>query len=283
MESTDALQLGALAESDIGGCMALSAEAGWNQTPDDWALFVRHGTVFGLPYADGHPVATGAILPYPRNFAWVSMVLVTASRCRKRIGTRILQTCCDELSRRGLVAVLDATPAGERVYRPLGFERMFNLSRWQCEGHGGRGAELPTGIRPMTEGDIPAVAAIDAAAFGAQRTFLLENFFRRAPQLAFVTEGVTGFALARPGRIATQIGPLVAADEDAAATLLDAALGSASGPVFLDLADRWENLARQLQRREFTVQRPFLRMGLRRSVPFADAERTFVVAGPEFG
>lgn len=178
MACTETFQLSPLAEGDIAGCMALSAEAGWNQMREDWALFLRHGTVFGLPHADGHPVATGAVLPYPDEFAWISMVLVTVSRRRERIGTRILETCCAELARRGLVAVLDATPAGERVYRPLGFEPMFNLSRWQGKGDGGGdGARRPAGVRPMTEGDIAAVAALDAAAFGARRTFLLEELF----------------------------------------------------------------------------------------------------------
>ncbi len=284
MACTETFQLSPLAEGDIAGCMALSAEAGWNQMREDWALFLRHGTVFGLPHADGHPVATGAVLPYPDEFAWISMVLVTVSRRRERIGTRILETCCAELARRGLVAVLDATPAGERVYRPLGFEPMFNLSRWQGKGDGGGdGARRPAGVRPMTEGDIAAVAALDAAAFGARRTFLLESFFRRAPQLAFVTESSSGFVLARPGRIATQIGPIVATGEDAAASLLNAALGAVAGPVFLDLCDRWADLARQVRQRSFTVQRPFLRMALRHRTPFGDAERTFVVAGPEFG
>lgn len=282
MASTDELQLEQLAEEDIAGCMALSAEAGWNQTPDDWALFMRDGTVFGLPDADGRPVATGAVLPYSDKFAWVSMVLVTASRRRERIGTRILETCCGEIARRGLVAVLDATPAGERVYRPLGFEPIFSLSRWQGEGRGWR-AEMPGGIRPMAKGDIAAIAALDAAAFGAPRTFLLESFFRRAPQLACVTENADGFVLARPGRIATQIGPLAAADEHAAAALLNIALNAVAGPVFLDLCDRWDNLVRQLERRGFTVQRPYLRMALRHRVPFGDVARTFVVAGPEFG
>jgi hypothetical protein len=89
--------------------------------------------------------------------------------------------------------------------------------------------------------------------------------------------------LARPGRIATQIGPLIATDEDAAAVLLVSALDSASGPVFLDVADRWSGLTRRLQQRGFTVQRPYLRMGMRRDVPFGDVTHTFVIAGPEFG
>lgn len=284
MAFTDALRLEALGEEDIGGCMALSAEAGWNQTADDWALFMRHGTVFGLR-AEGGPAATGAVLPYSGGFAWISMVLVTASRRGARVGTRILETCCAELARRGLLAVLDATPAGERVYRPLGFEPMFKLSRWQGNASGGSGAggERTAGLRPMRANDMAAIAAVDAAAFGARRMFLLESLYRRAPQLAFVTENVDGFVLARPGRIATQIGPIVAPDEDSAAALLDSALDGMSGPVFFDLCDCWSALVTRIERRNFTVQRPFLRMALHRRAPFGDLARTFVVAGPEFG
>jgi GNAT superfamily N-acetyltransferase len=282
MASTEAPQLTLLAEDRIPGCMALSAEAGWNQTPDDWSVFLRRGTVFGL-LDGGVPVASGAILPYPNDFAWISMVLVTAKRRRERIGTRILETCCAEIARRGLVAMLDATPAGERVYRPLGFEPMFNLTRWQGQG-GGSGAKLPAGIRPTTKDDMAAVVALDATAFGARRQFLLDDFVRREPKLGFVTgEDAKGFVLARPGRLATQIGPVIAADEGAAATLLSAALDAVRGSVFLDLADRWSELARLLQHRGFTVQRPFLRMGMRRHAPYGDPARTFVIAGPEFG
>lgn len=281
MASTEVLPLAVMGQREMAGCMALSAEAGWNQTPDDWMLFMRHGTVFGLPGDAGRPIATGAILPFADGFAWVSMVLVTAASRGQRIGTGILETCCAELKRRGLVAVLDATPAGERVYRPLGFAPQFALTRWQ--GQGGGGAVLPAGIRPIRADDLTAAIAIDAAAFGAPRDFLLQSFFARAPRLAFVTDDGASFALARPGRIAAQIGPIIAADENAATALLTAALGAVNGPVFLDVADRWQQLGALLKQRGFTVQRPFLRMALGRCAPFGDVARTFVVAGPEFG
>jgi ribosomal protein S18 acetylase RimI-like enzyme len=281
MASIEALPLAALGESDVAGCVALSAEAGWNQTERDWALFMRHGSVFGLADERGRPVATGAILPYPDKFAWISMVLVAASRRRQRIGTRILETCCAALTQRGLVAVLDATPAGERIYRPLGFEPMFRLTRWQGDGAGR--PESIAGIRPMRPSDIAAVTALDATAFGSRRAFLVESLFDRAPQLSFVTADGAGFAMARPGRIATQIGPIVAANEATAAALLAAAFGASTGPVFLDLADQWTRLARELQARKFSAQRPFLRMGLGCVAPFGDVGRQFVVAGPEFG
>jgi hypothetical protein len=281
MGSTEVPQFQPLAASHINDCMALSAEAGWNQTGDDWSLFLEHGTVFGLCENTGRTIATGAVLPYAGGFAWISMVLVTASRRRERIGTRILANGSAEIVKQGLVPVLDATPAGERVYRPFGFEPIFGLTRWQ--GDAGDRRAPAAGIRAMKAGDFGTVAALDAAAFGASRRFLIESLYRRAPQLAFVMQDGTGFVLARPGRIATQIGPIVAMDEKAATALLDAALGAASGSVFLDLVDGRDEIKRSLQARGYTVQRPFLRMALHRSAPFGDPSRLFVATGPEFG
>jgi hypothetical protein len=281
MGSIDISRFSRLTEAHIADCVALSSEAGWNQMIEDWALFLRHGTVFGLPIAHGVTVASGAVLPYPNDFAWISMVLVTASRRRERIGTSILEACCAEVAQRGLLSMLDATPAGERIYRPLGFEGIFNLSRWQ--GVAERRANPPVGVRAMAAGDIPSVTAIDAVAFGAKRKFLIESLFSRLPRLAFVSLDSTSFVLARPGRMATQIGPIVATNEDVADALLDAALGSVSGPVLLDLIDGRDILIRRLQQRGFLVQRPFLRMSLNRRAPFGDPAHLFVVAGPEFG
>src|SRR5215467_6829198 len=200
MASTDAGQLRRLAEDDITDCVALSAEAGWNQTIEDWLLFLRHGILLGLPDREGVTVGTGAVLAYPGGFAWISMVLVTAARRRERIGTAILEACRAEIAGRGLVAALDATPAGERIYRPLGFEEMFNLSRWQGVTQITR-SNPPSGIRAMAAADISMVSVIDADAFGASRKFLVESLFRRLPQLAFVSDDNSGFVLARPGRI----------------------------------------------------------------------------------
>jgi len=91
-----------------------------------------------------------------------------------------------------------------------------------------------------------------------------------------------GFALARRGRIAAQIGPIVADGEAQAIALLDAALRDLHGPVFLDVPDRWRSIAQWLAGRGFGVQRPFLRMSRGRGGT-GDASRLFVIAGPEFG
>jgi hypothetical protein len=43
MAASDAPVLERLTEGDVDSGMALSTEAGWNQTPDDWRHFIEHG------------------------------------------------------------------------------------------------------------------------------------------------------------------------------------------------------------------------------------------------
>ena len=89
--------------------------------------------------------------------------------------------------------------------------------------------------------------------------------------------------LARDGREATQIGPLLAPDEAAASELLTAALAAVPGPVYVDLLDGRPKLLTQLQAHGFTPQRPFTRMVHGRKKAPGDAGALMLVAGPELG
>ncbi|MBL6078904.1 GNAT family N-acetyltransferase [Belnapia sp. T18] len=269
-----------LEEADLPGALALSAEAGWNQVAEDWRLFLRHGAVHGLRGADGGWQATGAVLPYG-SFGWISMVLVTEAARGRGLGTAVLREAMAALEAAGQVAFLDATPAGERIYRPLGFRPVFPLMRWRGEGQGG--TDLPGGLRLVEPADLPALVALDAAAFGVARPDILADLWRRTPEAALMLADGSGFILARPGRQALQLGPMVAANEAAAAGLLGAALGRARGPVLLDLPRRWFCLATLLAKAGFREERPYLRMALGRETGFGDDARLFLIAGPELG
>ena len=273
------LDIDRLSGADLPGLQALSAEAGWNQTADDWRVFLDHGAVFGCRDACSALQASAAILPYG-DFAWISMVLVTATARRMGLGTGLLRHCMAELRGRGIVPLLDATPAGEQVYVPLGFRPLYGITRWQ--GAGSRNDDLVTTARPLDDAALADAIALDAAVCGAPRDFLLRSLRERAPQLALRLKQHS-FVLVRPGRLATQIGPLAASDEAAAIALLQAALARIDGPVFLDVPDRWTGMAAELQRRGFVRQRGFRRMVLGRDTGFGDPGRSFVIAGPEFG
>ncbi len=208
------------------------------------------------------------------------MVLVTPAFRHRGIATRLLRDAMAALQAQSRTPMLDATPAGAAVYRPLGFRDVLSMRRWQGRGREGP----PSRLRQAMVTDVPMLTELDAKAFGASRPFLMASFLSFLARLgtrALIGEG--GFVVRRSGFRADQIGPLVAPDEASAATLLAAALDAAPGPVFIDLLDGREPLARMLSGRGFEVQRPFTRMALGTSTPFGDPALLFAAAGPEFG
>jgi GNAT superfamily N-acetyltransferase len=272
----DALVTEPLTPAQLPAALDLSVEAGWNQTAEDWKVFLAHGRVTGVFAAGRRLVATAAILPYAK-FGYIAMVLVTPAFRHRGLATRLLRDAIAALQAQGRTPMLDATPAGSAVYRPLGFRELFSMRRWQGRGREGP----PSDVRQARDADMPILIAQDARAFGAPRRFLLASFLARLGTRAFL--GDRGFIIRRSGFRADQIGPLVAQDEASAADLLTAALDAAPGPVFIDLLDGRDSLARALSARGFEVQRPFTRMALGTSTPFGDPALLFAAAGPEFG
>ncbi|MEO6364191.1 MAG: GNAT family N-acetyltransferase [Caldimonas sp.] len=272
---------------DIDAALRLSDAAGWNQTAHDWRFFFDHGHVVGCRDANGLLVATAAALPWGGSVGWVSMVLVDEGWRHRGLATALLGESIEHLRAAGRVAVLDATPAGAPVYRRLGFASGFAFARWQ--GAGGVAASsdpAAAAVREATDdpADAKTIAALDAAAAGFDRAALLRAFRARPGTRAWFRRDGGGFVVARAGRRATQVGPLVAVDSGDAIALAAAALEAAAGPVFIDVPEHAEALAAWLAGRGFTRQRPFLRMAQQSGAPVLAADpRAFALAGPEFG
>jgi GNAT superfamily N-acetyltransferase len=278
----------ALDETRLAEAFGLSREADWNQEADDWRLLFRAATVFGrVRRGDNTLVGSAAILPLGERLSWIGMVLVTGAERRRGHARHLMGLALDHIATTGAVAGLDATPAGHGLYRSLGFEDAGSLIRMGCTLPsplwGGAGGGAGT-IRRATGEDLPHICSYDAGAFGAERASVLLNLFNRSPDNAFLTDRagqLTGFALARPGRLATHIGPLVADDEDTAERLLHAALGALSGPAIVDAFTHHRTMCALLARLGFTDQRPFIRM--LQGAARLPQDRTFLSAGPELG
>ena len=273
-----------LSERDLEGAQALVAEAGWNQNAADWRIFLELGRAFAVKDAGGRLAATAATLPYPSGFGWISMVLVSGPFRRQGMATRLLQRCIDALREAGMVPVLDATPAGREVYKPLGFRDGWAITRWRRSN--ALQVKETTGARLLGAEDWPAVLALDAQAFGCDRAPLLERLRARSAQFACVLEkdgALRGFLLGRDGRVATQLGPIIADDEHAAAELAGFACTRIDGPVLADALDRHGALARWLEGHGFVKERPYTRMALGRDELFGDPRRLAAIAGPELG
>jgi GNAT superfamily N-acetyltransferase len=223
------LELGALRLDDLPAALALSIQAGWNQTPEDWRriLELSPDGCFG-GRIDGKLVATATSASPAPGLRWIGMVLVDES-CRGRgFGTRILQRV---LELKAEVVGLDATDLGRPVYLKLGFQDVAPIDRW-----GGTLRDLPGESRRTS---IERVLEIDRQALGVDRSALLRHLAAEPGVKLLASDD--GYAVLRPGRTAAHLGPLVGADP---APLLRAAgrlLGGA--PMIVDVPRRPELVA----------------------------------------
>lgn len=278
------IAIGRLALSELPDADALVAEAGWNQVAADWRIFLELGTVYAVR-AGGGVIATAATLPYGDTCAWIGMVLVAGAHRRQGLATRLLRRCIDDVIAAERVPVLDATPAGRAVYKPLGFLEAWGFARLASRKRGPI-AQASGDVQPITDAVWPALCAYDAAAFGADRGNVLARMRGRLPaaNLFVQRDGrIAGFLLGREGRTSAHLGPLVAEDDATAQALLARALRSIDGQAYIDIADAKTDTRAWLEALGFAPQRPFTRMLHGRSTGFDDGRRTYAVIGPEFG
>jgi hypothetical protein len=178
-------------------------------------------------------------------------------------------------ARRRLTSWLDATPAGATVYSPLGFMPTLQLRRLRLTRPQGS-----TATRPLSAGNLDALAARDGSAMGFDRSTLLSEFSAR-PGSRIVSED-RAMALVRNGRTARHIGPLLADRADQALALVDAVVHSESGPWLIDAVHSQEAFLNGLVQSGWNIERPFQRMRFG-AATVSPAQPPFAVAGPEFG
>jgi GNAT superfamily N-acetyltransferase len=259
-------------EADLGALDALVEAAGWNQTTADWRLFLDHGRVWCIRDDAGRAVASAALLPYPPSTAWISMVLTLPEARGQGHGTRLFAETMAAAEAMGLAPQLDATPLGRPIYKAAGFRSLVGLHRWRRPASG-NGAGL------ADRAEAAVAADWDQRSLGFARPWLIEALLARGP--ACVTEA--GIALSRRGRMATQIGPIVARDETVAPGLLAAMLDKLGGTeVVVDAVDGRPAFTAALREAGFVVERPFTRMA-KGAVPRGNDALLFAIAGPELG
>jgi GNAT superfamily N-acetyltransferase len=273
MDATEGPPILKLGANDANAGLVLSTEAQWNQTEEDWRVFLRDGVVFGI--RDGvRLVATAALLPYSGNNAWISMVLVSGTHRRRGLATRLVDACLETARRNGLTSWLDATPDGAAVYGPLGFTPTLQLRRLKLVRPAR--AEAP----PTSSATIDALRARDRRATGFDRTALLSAFAQRSGSRIVSANGC--IALVRDGRTARHIGPLFANHAAAALALVQAIARSETGPLLIDAVASQAAFLEGLTASGWSIERPFQRMRFGPATA-AGEEMPFAVAGPEFG
>jgi GNAT superfamily N-acetyltransferase len=285
------LELRELTIDSAPAACELSIEAGWNQTIEDWWFMIQNGGAAGLFSVEGALKATALTVPFEGKFAWISMILVTEAWRRRGLASNLMRMCIERLAEAGSTPILDATEAGRKVYLSLGFLDLYELDRMANEQVDSRivSGEVASNcdVVEMTEGDLDEVTDWDKHRFGADRRPVLKNLFSRSRRFACLLRDtdreLRGYLLGRDGRIATQIGPVVARETECARQLVGYALDRVNGCVLIDAPLIHDDFMAMLRGIGFSRQRGFTRMALGRDRPFDRPEEIFAIAGPELG
>ena len=275
-----------LRPADAEHLCPLSVEAGWNQVAADWRLMLTLGRGYGVRAANRKWIASALVLPLGPDVCWLSMVLVTQPMRGQGLGTCLLRRSIAEVEASGAAAGLDATELGRPIYLPLGFRDVYPLSRWHVPPGAHQPLPSPVGIAigPATAEDLERICLCDASRTGLARAPVLSHLLARAQGHARIARrgdgGIAGFCLARDGRIATQLGPIVAEDETIGLALASHALAATDQPVIADIPDRHARIRCWLTEQGAFAPRSFVRM-LRGMARLEDGAHTFALAGPE--
>ena len=248
--------------------MALSVDRGWSPERSKWSLLLGACQTFGVDAPDGRGLAGAVVLTrWGPDLASVGMMLVAARYGRRGLGRALMEHVIAEAG--DATVTLFATDLGRPLYEKLGFtpvRRSVSFVGAFRPGPAGAGAPAGTAgfTRAATEADLPAILAVDRAAFGADRGRIVSRLPGFADRIAVLADdsayaddprhgeaphhgedshhgdhsqhGIRGYAAAwRNTPSSTVIGPLVAPDAQAAQRLITDLAAHAHGTIRLDL------------------------------------------------
>ncbi len=274
---------------DVGSAMKLSTAEGWNQTERDWRLFIENpGNVCLLAESDNKVIGTTTAINYSNKVAWIAMVLVDKDYRGRGVSKSLLQRVIEKLECCQSVK-LDATPAGQQVYKKLGFSDEYSIARMTNVAMKGLAPKdhYDTIPEPIELKNIPEVVAFDEMVFGANRASLIESLIKEYPGKAWMLKrnnGIAGIVLGRSGNKYHHVGPVLASNALDAKILIAKILeGLPHQSVVVDvLCDKLE-LLEWLKTIGFIKQREFIRM-YKNNNPFPGIiDKQFLICGPEFG
>lgn len=231
--------------SDIDSFVALAKEEGW--VTGEWELeFLLQSFPQGcrVRREDGRGVGYITSVRHG-NSGWIGNLLVKSEARRRGIGFELMKDALAALQDCAVATVwLTASAKGAGLYRKLGFVSIDSINRWVGEGKGGA---VPCDAMPC---EPEAIRQVDRAGWGDRRDALLQTTCGRGR----IFRGSCSFLCCQPWEDGTQLGPWGSLLESQAEPLLDLALSSVNGRVFLDVPAGNLAAASLLARRGFSLR-----------------------------
>ncbi len=225
----DAVSMRPMSAADVPQAQALTASFGWPHRREDWALMQSLGEGVVAERA-GRVAATALCWRFGTDRATLGLIGVAAALQGQGIGRRMMADLVARLEGRSVV--LHSTRAGMKLYAAFGFEPTGTVVQHQGAVSQPGLQELPDGVRlrPLARADLPAMAALDRHATGADRSAALAALGAVSSGIALDDRGtLAGFALVRRFGHGQVLGPLVAPDLPGARAMAAHLLGQRTG------------------------------------------------------
>lgn len=222
---TSQIDLVAFGPEHIEGAIALSRQAGWPHRLEDWQMVLAVSSGVVAVEEGRRVVGTVLVTSYGEDCATINMVIVDDAMRGRGLGRKLMDAALGIAGNRQLRLV--ATSDGLPLYEKLGFRETGSVL--QHQGHVPAIA-APDDVEPVQEADFDAIAALDRAAFGADRKDLLK-YVAKVGRFAVIRRAgqLQGFAALRAFGRGEVIGPVVAANADDARKLISFFVASRPG------------------------------------------------------
>lgn len=202
---------------DLDQLHQLSVAVGWPQRAEDWKFLIEVGRGY-VAIDEIDRVACSAMwFPYEDNVATLGM-MITSPRLQSQ-GTaqwlvgHVLEEC------QGRELRVNSPFDIRRFFTAYGFKPLRTAFQYQGICRPAAEPAVPDGleIRSLDHSHLPAVAALDLAAFGAGRAVLLKKLIEEVTGFGlFAGDQLLAFSFCRPFGRGAMIGPIVASGDDQA-------------------------------------------------------------------
>jgi len=229
-----------LSLDDLQVCFDLARDRDWPIEEKKWRLLFEIGAIYGIDDPAGGLAGMVVNTPYGREVSAIGMMVVAKRHERQGLGGRLMRHAMEHAGT--ATTWLTATDLGQPLYEKLGFRVIGQITT-----HFGEIRVVPQGApisRIATLADLPAILALDGAAFGAPRAELLTRLHARAEVFRVVDSpaGIVGFGVSWRSTELAVLAPVVAQDMDMALGLFSDLARDTGGPARIDVDHRFPRL-----------------------------------------